>query len=143
VDGDHGRIETRVTAVATDTGWLQETHQWPGLKAIGKITRTRETSAKTTTETAYYLRMPLSPERFGEVVRARWGVEKSLHWVLDVVMNEDQARNRLDNGPQNLAVLRHMALNLITNEKSKISKRRKFNRAGWNNAFLAKLIAQF
>jgi predicted transposase YbfD/YdcC len=144
VDGDHGRIETRVAAVATDTGWLQEIHQWPGLKAIGKITRTRETSAKTTTETAYYLlSMPLSPERFGEVVRAHWGVENRLHWVLDVVMNEDQARNRLDNGPQNLAVLRHMALNLITNEKSKISKRRKFSRAGWNNAFLAKLIAQF
>ena len=141
VDGDHGRIETRLCVVATDIGWLQEDHQWPGLQAIGKVTRSRETNAKTTVETAYYLlSAPLSPERFGEVVRAHWGIENRLHWVLDVIMNEDQARNRLDNGPENLAILRHIALNVITAEKSKISKRRKFNRAAWNNAFLAKLI---
>lgn len=57
-------------------------------------------------------------------------------------MNEDQARNRLDNGPENLAMLRHTALNLVTKEKSKISKRRKFLKAGWNNDFLAKLMTQ-
>ena len=70
-------------------------------------------------------------------------MENRLRWILDVVMNEDQTRNRLDKGLENLAILHHMALNLITSEKSKISKRRKFNRAGWNNAFLAKLFAQF
>jgi predicted transposase YbfD/YdcC len=144
VDGDHGRIETRISTIATDIDWLQQDHQWPGLKAIGKITRTRETSAKKTVETAYYLlSAPLSPERFGEVVRAHWGVENRLHWVLDVVMNEDQTRNRLDNGPENLAILRHMALNLITKEKSKIAKRRKFLKAGWNNDFLTTLMTQF
>lgn len=144
VDGDHGRIETRVSVVSCDIDWLQKDHQWPGLKAIGKVTRTRETPAKTTVETAYYLlSAPLSPERFGEVVRAHWGVENRLHWVLDVIMNEDQARNRLDNGPENLAVLRHIALNLITAEKSKISKRRKFLKAGWNNDFLTNLVTQF
>ena len=143
VEGDHGRIETRVSVVSSDIGWLQEPHQWPGLQAIGKVTRTRETATKTTTETAYYLlSAPLSPQRFGEVVRAHWGVENSLHWVLDVVMNEDQARNRLDNGPENLAVLRHMALNLVSKDKSKSSKRRKFLRAGWNNDFLATLMTQ-
>jgi predicted transposase YbfD/YdcC len=56
VDADHGRIETRIAMVSTDIDWLQETHQWPGLAAIGKLTRSRETAAKTTTETAYYLR---------------------------------------------------------------------------------------
>jgi predicted transposase YbfD/YdcC len=76
VEGDHGRIETRISVVATDIDWLQQDHQWPGLKAIGKVIRTRETSAKTTVETAYYLlSSPLSPERFGEVARAHWGVE--------------------------------------------------------------------
>jgi predicted transposase YbfD/YdcC len=143
VDGDHGRIETRTSTLSSDIGWLQEDHQWPGLAAVGKITRSRETAAKTTTETAYYLlSTAFSPERFGEVVRSHWGVENRLHWVLDVVMNEDQARNRLDNGPQNLAVLRHIALNLIRKEKSKGSLRGKFKRAGWRDDFLTKLIAQ-
>jgi predicted transposase YbfD/YdcC len=143
VDGDHGRIETRIASISTAIDWLQEDHQWPGLKAIGKVVRTRQTGTKTTTETAYYLlSTPMTAERFGQVVRAHWGVENSLHWTLDVIMNEDQARNRLDNGPNNLAVLRHMALNILNAKKSKISNRRKIKRAGWNNAFLANLIAQ-
>lgn len=143
VEGDHGRIETRIATVSTAIDWLQEDHQWPGLKAIGKIVRTRETGTKTTTETAYYLlSTPLAAERFGQVVRAHWGVENRLHWMLDVTMNEDQARNRLDNGPNNLAVLRHMALNILNAQKSKISNRRKIKRAGWSNAFLANLLAR-
>src|SRR5208283_4735887 len=55
VDGDHGRIETRTAMISTDIDWLQESHDWPGLAAIGKVVRTREIAAKTTTETAYYL----------------------------------------------------------------------------------------
>ena len=75
VDGDHGRIETRIASISTAIDWLQEDHQWPGLKAIGKVVRTRETGTKTTTETAYYLlSTPITPERFGQVVRAHWGV---------------------------------------------------------------------
>ncbi len=143
VDGDHGRIETRTATISTSIDWLQEHHRWPGLEAIGKIVRTRETGVKTTTETAYYLlSTPLSAERFGQVVRAHWAVENNLHWTLDVVMNEDQARNRLDHGPNNLAVLRHMALNILNTEKSKISNRRKIKRAGWSDAFLTNLLAQ-
>lgn len=143
VEGDHGRIETRVATVSTAIAWLQEHHQWPGLKAIGKIVRTRETGSKITTETAYYLlSTEMTAERFGDVARAHWAVENSLHWMLDVTMNEDQTRNRLDNGPNNLAVLRHMALNILNSQKSKISTRRKIKRAGWNNAFLADLLAQ-
>jgi len=143
IDGDHGRLETRTSTISTAIHWLQQDHQWPGLKAIGKIVRTRETAAKTTTETAYYLlSTTISAERFGEVARAHWAVENRLHWTLDVVLNEDQARNRLDNGPNNLAVLRHMALNILNAQKSKISNRRKIKRAGWSNKFLANLIAQ-
>jgi len=66
-----------------------------------------------------------------------------LHWRLDVVMNEDQARNRLGHGPQNLAVLRHMALNVMQKDQSKGSLRSKLKRAGWDNAYLATLIALF
>ena len=94
VDGDHGRIETRTSTVCTDIKWLQEQHAWPGLAAIGQVVRVREIGTRVTTETAYYLlSKPLSAKRFGEVARAHWGVENGLHWVLDVTMNEDQARN--------------------------------------------------
>ncbi len=100
VDGGHDRIETRTILVSADIGWLQEQHAWPGLAAIGRVVRIRETGAKISTGTACYLLSDaFSPERFGEVARAHWGVENGLHWVLDVTMNEDQARNRRDHGP--------------------------------------------
>jgi len=144
VDGDHGRIETRISMVSTDIGWLQQHHAWPGLAAIGKIVRIREIGTTVSTETAYYLlSTALSPKRFGEVARAHWTVENSLHWVLDVTMNEDQTRNRLDNGPENLAILRRIALNLTKLEGSKGSIKGKLKKAGWNDDFLATLLAQF
>jgi predicted transposase YbfD/YdcC len=144
VDADHGRIETRTAMVSTDIGWLQEHHHWPGLAAIGKLVRVRETAVKTTTETAYYLlSTALSGERFNDVARQHWGVENRLHWRLDVVMNEDQDRTRLGNGPQNHAILRHMALNVMQKDGSKESLRGKFQRAGWDNAYLARLLALF
>ena len=144
VDADHGRIETRTATISTDIAWLRDDHQWPGLSAIGKVVRVRETPAKTTTETAYYLlSTPLSAERLNQVVRSHWGVENRLHWRLDVVMNEDQDRNRLGNGPENLAVLRHMAMNVIQKDATKGSLRGKLKRAGWDDAYLARLLALF
>jgi len=144
VDGDHGRIETRTAMISTEIDWLQESHDWPGLTAIGKVVRTREIAAKTTTETAYYLlSSALSGERLNEVVRSHWGVENRLHWRLDVVMNEDQARNRLGNGPQNLAILRHMAINVMQKDPTKGSLRGKLKRAGWDDTYLASLLALF
>ena len=143
IDAGHGRIETRTATVCSAIGWL-DAHHWPGLAAIGKGVRTRETMAKTTTETAYYLlSSDLSPERLNEVVRSHWGVENRLHWRLDVVMNEDQDRSRLGHAPENLAVLRHMALNVMQKDPTKGSLRGKFKRAGWEDAYLAKLIALF
>jgi predicted transposase YbfD/YdcC len=144
VDGDHGRIETRTSLVCADIGWLQELHAWPGLAAVGQVVRVREIGTKVSTETAYYLlSTALSAERFGEVARAHWGVENGLHWVLDVTMNEDQARNRKDNGPENIALLRRLALNLAKLEGSKGSMKGKLKRAGWNDAFLTRLLAAF
>jgi predicted transposase YbfD/YdcC len=144
VDGEHGRIETRTATVCTDIDWLQADHHWPGLAAIGKVERIRETVAKTTTETAYYiLSTALSVERFNDVVRQHWGVENRLHWRLDVVMNEDQARTRLDNGPHNMAVLRHMAINVMQKNGDKDALRGKFQKAAWDNAYLARLLALF
>jgi predicted transposase YbfD/YdcC len=142
VDGDHGRIETRTATVSTDIAWLREQHNWPGLMAIGKMQRRRETAGKTTSETAYYLLSAmLTPERFGEITRSHWGIENRLHWRLDVSMNEDQARNRLGHGPENLAVLRHMALNLLRKEPSKGSLPKKLRRAALSEAFLLQVLA--
>lgn len=144
VDAGHDRIETRTATVSTAIDWLRKEHPWPGLTAIGKVERKRETPDKTTTETAYYLlSAALSAERFNQVVRQHWEVENRLHWRLDVVMNEDQDRTRLGNGPHNLAVLRHMALNAMQKEGSKGSLRGKFKRAGWDDSFLTSLLALF
>jgi predicted transposase YbfD/YdcC len=136
VDAGHGRIKTRTATVSTDIGWLQERHACPGLAAIGKVHRTRET--------AYYLlSTALLPDRLNEVARSHWGIENQLHWRLDVIMNEDQDRTRLGHGPENLAVLRHMALNVIQAEPSKGSLRGKLKRAGWDDAYLTKLLKLF
>ena len=141
---DPGRIETRTSTVCSDIGWLQDLHAWPGLAAIGRVTRTREAGTKAITETAYYLlSAPLPAERFGKVARAHWDVENGLHWVLDVTMNEDQARNRRGHGPQNISLLRRLALNLAKLEPSKGSMKGKLKRAGWDEAFLTNLLAQF
>ena len=147
VDRDHGRIETRTSLVSTEIGGLQEKHRWPGLAAVGRVLRTRQTKCnairQVPTETAYYLlSAPLSAERLGAAARAHWGVENRLHWVLNVVMNEDRARNRLDNSPYNLGILRHMALNLMQRDRSGLSLRGKFNLAAWKEEFLAELLAQ-
>lgn len=144
VEGDHGRIETRTATVSSEVDWLQKQHRWPGLKAIGKVVRVRQTAEKTTTETAYYLlSRVLSPERFNEVARQHWSIENSLHWRLDVVMNEDQDRTRMGHGPHNLAVLRHMAINAMQKEGSKGSLRGKFKRAGWDDDYLFRLLELF
>jgi predicted transposase YbfD/YdcC len=145
VDGGHGRIEERRAAVSTDIGWLQEHHHWPGLAAIGKVTARRASDGgRTTVKTRYYLlSRAFTPERFGALVRAHWDIENGLHWVLDVVLDEDRARSRKDHGPENLALLRRLALNLARLEPSKGSLRGKLKRAGWDNQFLARMLAQF
>jgi len=144
VETSRGRIETRTASVSNDIGWLQRSHGWPGLGAIGRVVRTRKTEGKTSSEAAFYLlSQTVTPERLNAIVRQHWEIENRLHWRLDVVMNEDQDRTRLGHGPENLAVLRHMALNAMQKEGSKGSLRGKFKRAGWNDAFLTQLLSMF
>ena len=144
LDKGHGRIETRTASLSSDIAWLHDAHKWPGLEAVGKVVASREIGGRTTTETRYYLlSKAFAPERFNAIVRSHWSIENQLHWVLDVVFNEDQARNRKDHGPHNLALLRKLALNLAKLEPSKGSMRAKLKRAGWDNAFLASMLSQF
>jgi predicted transposase YbfD/YdcC len=143
VDGDHGRIETRRAEVLHDVGWLAEAHDWPGLAAVGRILATREIDGRSVTAVRYYLASrPLAAAELNRLARGHWGIENRLHWVLDVIMNEDQARARKDHAPENLALLRRLALNIIKRNADKGSNRLKFKRAGWDNRFLKKLIAE-
>ncbi|MCY3880325.1 MAG: ISAs1 family transposase, partial [Rhodobacteraceae bacterium] len=144
VDKDHGRIEIREAVVCHDIDMLQDRHHWPGLQAVGKVTAVRESRGRQSTDTRYFLLSEkLDPERFLKTVRSHWAVENSLHWVLDVTMGEDSLRNRKDNGPENLALMRKLALNLarVTPTAKKESMRGKLMRAGWDNDFLLKLIS--
>src|SRR3712207_2202428 len=144
-DAVRGRIEIRHARVSRDVAWLQEHHAWPGLGALGQVVARREVVGGTTTvETRYYLlSAALGPDRLNQVVRLHRDIENGLHWVLDVVLNEDGARNRRDHGPENLALLRRLALNLAKLEPSQGSMRGKLKRAGRDDTFLARLLAQF
>jgi predicted transposase YbfD/YdcC len=141
IDDDHGRVERRVSMVCTDIDELQKRHHWPGLAAVGKVTRSRGTAESATNESVHYLlSRPLSSARLGEVARSHWGIENRLHWVLNSVMNEDRIKSRNDRAAYNLAILRHMALNLMQKDRSKGSLRSKFNLAAWKDEFLASLL---
>jgi len=143
VDGDHGRIETRRAEVLHDVEWLAKASGWPKLGCLAKLTAIREIDAKSTTSVRYYIASRrLAAAELNRLGRGHWGIENELHWVLDVVMAEDQARSRKDHAPENLALLRRLALNIIKANKDKGSNRLKFKRAGWNDKFLLNLISQ-
>ena len=141
-DGDHGRIEIRKYWTTSDIIWLQGKESWKNLKTIGMVQRERHVGDDISIETSYYISsIENDAQRFGHAVRSHWGIENSLHWVLDVSFREDESRIRKDNAPQNFAVLRHMALNLLKTETSlKKSVKSKQLRAGWDNDYLAKVL---
>jgi predicted transposase YbfD/YdcC len=84
----------------------------------------------------------LTPERFARAVRSHWAIENSLHWVLDVTFDEDATRNRADNGPENLAILRRLTLSLLRTARPKLPVSRKRKRSGWSDAFARSVIGQ-
>ncbi len=142
IDGDHGRVEIRKYWTTSDINWLQGKESWKNLKTIGMVQRERHVGDDISIETSYYISsIENDAQRFGHAVRSHWGIENSLHWVLDVSFREDESRIRKDNAPQNFAVLRHMALNLLKTETSlKKSVKSKQLRAGWDNDYLAKVL---
>ena len=142
VDESHGCVETRTASITHDLGAALERHRWPGLAAVGKVVaECRPKDGKASVETRYYMTSAqLSVERFARAVRSHWAIENSLHWVLDVTMNEDGQRNRRDNGPSNLALLRRLALNIARVQPDKDSMRGKLKRAGWNTDFLLDMV---
>ena len=119
VDKGHGRIEIRRCWLSSDTSWLQERHQWPHLASMAAVECEQHVRQKVTTETRYFISsLNKDAEKMAEAIRGHWGIENQLHWVLDVVFKEDNCRTRKDHAPQNLATLRHIALNLLRQDKS-------------------------
>ena len=143
VDGDHGRIETRRYWITSDIEWLGAKASWAKLHSIGMVESCREVGETVQVETRYFLTsLPAQGVRFAQAVRQHWGIENSLHWVLDVSFHEDACRIRKDKGAQIFSMLRHIAINLLRQErrhKRGIKARRK--RAGWDRDYLLHVLA--
>lgn len=144
INGDHGRIEERSYRVYDVPDYLTETHQWPHLAAFVHVVSKRMMGDTTSqSERLYLLSKCHTAKVAAGLIRGHWEIENSLHWSLDVVMNDDQHRARKDNAPANFAALRRIALSIIKANSSKGSNRVKFKRAGWSNKFLRTLIDGF
>ncbi|GLR67432.1 ISAs1 family transposase [Acidocella aquatica] len=142
VDGDHGRIETRETTVLQNVDWLQERHNWPGLKAVVMVESTREIQGKIEKETRFYLTsLVMVATLMGPVIRSHWAIENSLHWVMGIVFRDDECRVRTENAPANFTTIKHMAHNLIRKTPGKDSLRLKRKVAAWDDDFLASIIS--
>lgn len=138
----HGREEVRRYWITEDIDWLHGAEKWEKLKAIGMVESTRKVGEQVSTERRFYLTsLAADPKRFAEAVRVHWGIENSLHWTLDVSFNEDQCRVREGYAAENLATLRHLALNLLrqdTQKKRGIKTKQKC--AGWDHRYLLSLL---
>ena len=142
IGGDHGRIETRTTTVIHDVEWLQERHDWPGLKAVVMVESSREIGGKTEQETRFYLTsLVMAAVLLGPLLRSHWVIENSLHWVMDMIFRDDECRVRTDHAPANFTTIKHIAHNLLRTASTKDSMRLRRKVAAWDDDFLASLIA--
>jgi predicted transposase YbfD/YdcC len=137
----HDRRERRCARVVQAADMAQQCH-FPGIRAVGRIESWRRPHKAAATHTVRYflLSKKLSPAQLLKTVRAHWGIENNLHWILDVVFAEDRNRSRMDHAPENLAVLRKLALNMLQANPYVASMRRKMLHAAWNDDFLLSLF---
>lgn len=144
VDGGHGRIEIRRHWLLGEVEHLIDAHLWPGLKRVGLVESERRLPGEhPTIEQRYYLvSLEGDVKRFAHCVRAHWGIENQLHWVLDVAFGEDASRIRKEHAPENFALIRHMALNLLRQDTSaKCGLKAKRLKAAWDDNYLTCILA--
>jgi len=142
-DKGHGRMDDRYYYLAKLPDGFAFKKQWPGIKAIGMAIRITEKSDGTRSDDVRYFIASryLSGKRFAQSVRGHWGIENSLHWVLDVTFNEDQSRARERRLGDNLSWLRRFGISLLKQHPSKDSIKGKSQIAGWSNDFLMQVLA--
>ena len=142
IEKDHGRIEIRRYWTMDNVEFLLDSDKWEGLQSIGMVESQRSVGGETTTEIRYYLNsFPSNGEVFAHAVRSHWGIENSLDWVKDISFREDDCRIRKDNSPENFALLRHIALNLLSQEKTAaMGIQNKRLQAAWDNNYLVRVL---
>lgn len=145
VDKGHGRMEVRECWSTSDPGYLSyiaSLAEWPALQSIAMLQAERQLDDKRTVQRRYYISsLKNEAKLLLRAARTHWEIENKVHWVLDIAFREDDSRIRKDNGPENFAVLRHIALNLLrreTTSKGSLKGRRK--KAGWDNDYLLKVL---
>jgi predicted transposase YbfD/YdcC len=134
----HDRREARAATIMRNTS-LASLYGFPGAAAVGRVTSRRRLGGQRADAPFvryYVLSKYISPKRLLHVTRSHWGIENQLHWVLDMHFAEDRNRSRCDHAPENLAILRRLALNILRTHPNQVSVRRKIKRAGWDDAFL-------
>jgi len=146
VNKGHGRLEhRRCWSIAGQEyiSYLNPKGEWRGLRSVVKVTGERRIGEKVSIESRYYISsLPGGAKQLLWAVREHWGIENSLHWVLDIAFREDESRVRKGHGPENLATMRHMALNLLrreTSSKGGVKARRL--RSGWDEDYLLKVLS--
>jgi predicted transposase YbfD/YdcC len=142
-DEKHGRIEDRDYAVSDDVAWLHKCHpKWKTIRSIGIVDSRREEKGKVTQERRHFVSsLPADPAEFAKVVRSHWGIENSLHYILDVAFGEDKSRIRADKGPENMSFIRKIALTIArcdTETKSSVAGRIK--QMAWSEDYMEQLL---
>jgi len=141
-DGDHGRVEVRRAWATDDLSWVTARRRWAGLRSVLRVDSERSVGTHTTRESRFFI-SSLAPDaaHLARIVRSHWAIENGLHWVLDVAMHQDQARIRTGHAPENLAILQHLALNLLKREHTeKLGIKNKRLAAGWDHDYLLRVI---
>jgi len=137
----HGRIETRQYFLSSEIDDFIDKDEWKGIAAIGMVRSKRIVNGAESTEDRYFITSLTDISEFAESARMHWGIENNLHWCLDVNFNEDKCRCRVDNSGENLAVIRHISLNLYKSFTSvKISLKSKRFRCSFDDDFLCSVI---